>query len=92
MMQSHEKTRLPRRRGLGRAVLETATLYGLLVWIYSAVVAATDPGDVNDKFIGWLPLRLDTAGTVGFAISMIGFLLLDLIRQRGGHVTGGGTR
>jgi hypothetical protein len=87
-MTRHERSRVPRRRGPVSALLETATLYGLLVWVYAAAVAATDPGDVNDRFISWLPLRLDTAGTVGFAISMTGFLLLDLTRGRG---TDGGT-
>jgi hypothetical protein len=62
------------------ASLETTALYGLLVWAYSAAVAVIDIGRLNDQLIHWLPLRIDTAGTVGFAVSALSFLLLQIVR------------
>ena len=62
------------------ATLETMALYGLLVWAYAAVVAATDLDSIDDRLIHWLPLRIDTAGAVGFGVSALSFLLLQVIR------------
>jgi hypothetical protein len=62
------------------AALETTALYGLLVWVYAAAVAATDLDSIDDQLIHWLPLRIDTAGAVGFGVSALSFLLLQVIR------------
>lgn len=71
------------------ATLETVTLFGLLTWIYVAVVAVTDMGSLNDKLIHWLPLRIDTAGTIGFGLSVLAFLMIDLRRDTFGRWPGG---
>jgi hypothetical protein len=72
------------------AALETMALYGLLVWLYSAAVAATDLDSLNDRLIHWLPLRIDTAGAVSFLVSALSFLLLQVIRL--GRPRDGGRR
>jgi hypothetical protein len=72
------------------AALETTALYGLLVWVYSAAVAATDLDSLDDRLIHWLPLRIDTAGAVGFLVSALSFLLLQFIRL--GRPRDGGRR
>lgn len=65
-------------RTLQTAALETVTLYGLIVWIYVAAVAATDLDRLNEQLVRWLPLRIDTAGVVCFVASAIAFLMLDV--------------
>jgi hypothetical protein len=65
------------RRSVGRAVLETTALYGALGWAYVAVVAAIDTASLNDQIIRWLPLRIDLAGILSFALSALSFLVLN---------------
>ncbi|GEL16905.1 hypothetical protein [Pseudonocardia asaccharolytica] len=81
-----------RRAGYLRALLETAALYGLLAWIYVAAFAATDPGDLDHWVTRWLPLRIDTAGTIAFAVSVASFLLLNLYPSDTGERRGWGGR
>jgi hypothetical protein len=73
-----------RRPRLANALLETAALYGLLTWVYAAVVAAIDLDSINDRLLHWLPLRIDTAGIVGLAASALCFFVLNVRRADGG--------
>lgn len=65
----------PNRR-VGSALLETAALYGLLTWVYVAIIAVTDLGSLNDRMVHWAPLRIDTAGAIALLISMCCFAIL----------------
>jgi hypothetical protein len=76
-----------RRQDFRAALLETATLYGLLGWIYVAVLAASDMNRLADPLIHWLPLRTDTCGALFFAVSATGFLLLNMHEDGRGNRT-----
>ena len=60
------------------AVLETGALFGLLAWLYAAVVAAFRPELLAHVVASWVPLRRDTFGIAGFVVSALSFLVLDL--------------
>jgi hypothetical protein len=75
----------PRGRRTVTAALETVALYGLLVWVYVALVAAFRPNDLAESIAGWLPLRRDTAGTLCFAASAVAYATLEVRGTRPGR-------
>jgi hypothetical protein len=74
----------PRRRHRLTALLETITLYGLLGWVYVAIIAAVHPNHLAGALTHWLPLRQDTFGALCFAASAVSFLLLNVRGDRPG--------
>ncbi|WP_330455743.1 hypothetical protein OIB37_01995 [Streptomyces sp. NBC_00820] len=60
-----------------RAVAETAMVYGLLGWLYVAVVAAIRPDDLAGPVSALVPVRRDTCGAVCFAVSATAALALQ---------------
>jgi hypothetical protein len=67
----------------GTAVLEMLALYGIMGWLYVAVMATVRPQDLTHTLTHWLPVRCDTFGTLCFAISALAYLLLNVRTGRG---------
>jgi hypothetical protein len=65
------------------ALLEMLTLYGIIGWLYVAVLAAVRPYDLDHALTHWLLVRCDTFGTLCFAISALAYLLLNMRTGRG---------
>lgn len=65
------------------ALLEMLALYGIMGWLYVAVLAAVRPHDLARALTHWLPVRCDTFGTLCFAVSALAYLLLNVRTGRG---------
>jgi hypothetical protein len=67
------------KRALLRAVALTATLFGLLIWIYAIVIQVTHPDWLPEPFshVGFFPfnVRFDEVGMAAFAVAAVGFLV-----------------
>lgn len=69
------------RAALLLAVLETGAVFGLLAWVQAVAVAAFRPDLLVQVLASWMPVRRDTAGVAGFAVSLVCAVALD---YRGG--------
>jgi hypothetical protein len=58
-------------RVLGRALAETVALFGLLVFLYAAARAASEPSSMGVPISRGIPVRTDTAGAIGFLSSLV---------------------
>jgi hypothetical protein len=65
------------------ALLEMLALYGIMGWLYVAVLATVRPHDLAYALTHWLPVRRDTFGTFCFAVSALAYLLLNARTGRG---------
>ena len=65
------------RAALLLAVLETGAVFGLLAWVQAVAVAAFRPDLLVQVLASWVPVRRDTAGVAGFAISFVCVVALD---------------
>jgi hypothetical protein len=70
------------KRAVGRAIVETMFLFGLLVWGYTVLIQITHPDWVTEAFshVDVFPFnwRLDEVGMTAFAVAAIGFFLSRL--------------
>jgi hypothetical protein len=71
-----------RRPEIVRAALSTIALYTAIAWCYVAVVAVLRPSFLSESITHWLPVRRDTFGTVGFAVSAVASTALGVLRVR----------
>jgi hypothetical protein len=65
------------------ALLEMFALYGIMGWLYVAVLATARPDDLAHALTHWLPVRCDTFGALCFVISALAYLLLNVRAGRG---------
>jgi hypothetical protein len=66
------------RPALGRALIDTAVAFGLLGWLYAAVIAVFDPDSLSLILLSWLPIRRDTLGVFCFALSGCAYFFRQL--------------
>ena len=59
------------------AALETGAVFGLLAWAHTALVAGFRPDLLDHMLAWWMPVRRDTFGIAGFAVSALCSLVLD---------------
>ena len=65
------------------ALLEMLALYGIMGWLYVAVLATVRPDDLAHALTRWLPVRCDTFGTLCFGVSALAYLLLNVRTGKG---------
>ncbi len=65
------------------ALLEMLALYGIMGWLYVAVLATVRPHDLAHALTHWLPVRCDSFGALCFAVSALAYLLLSVWTGRG---------
>jgi hypothetical protein len=86
MDDSAEPTRMLTRLLLNTLGI-TVFVFGLLLWGYSVVIQVTHPGWLatpltHHVFYPPLNMRVDDAGTIGFAIASFGFFTWIITRSR----------
>jgi len=71
-----------RKRGIVRAVALTASVFGLLVWVYVVIIQVTHPEWLSAPFshVAVFPLnwRVDEVGMTAFAVGIVGFLVWQI--------------
>lgn len=61
------------------AISKTFFLFSLLVWLYIVAFQIAHPESVSWTFTRWLRIRNDVVGEISFVVSVISFLIWQLL-------------
>lgn len=62
------------------AAIDTAVVFGVLGWLYAAIIAMLYPGALSIPIVSLIPIRRDTFGILCFAASGIAYFIREMRR------------
>ena len=71
------------RRPMLTAFIDTAVVFGILGWLYVAVIAVLYPDELSFPIVVGIPIRRDTFGTFCFGVSAVAYFVRAIRQQSG---------
>src|SRR5215218_4113480 len=63
------------------AFVDTAFVFGALAWLYVAVIAVFDPGELSLPIVVGIRIRRDTAAIICFGVSAVAYFVREIKQQ-----------